>query len=164
VAAIRLGGAGDRVAWAGAVPPRGDLLLMGEDGRAKRVAISEFPRQARNGVGTKAWKSEAGGRLVGAAAGLAETRILVGLRGAAAQTVRLGDFPRRKRTAEPTRPAALKGRKVTALIALDSPVPGAGEKHRAPSGSGGKSKKAGPSRARKTKRPAEAKASGRARG
>jgi DNA gyrase subunit A len=178
VLAVRLGRGGDQVAWAGVIQPRCDLLMIGEDGYARRTSITEFPLQGRHGVGTRAWKAKPGVRLVGAVAGRANTRILLCLRDGSAQSARLGDFSRHKRTSEASSAVKLgRGLRIAAVIALESPPLGADAARRPSSGAGHKPRGHGrpqlgrgklaahpDNMARKSKRDGKGKASGPTRG
>jgi DNA gyrase subunit A len=119
VRAVRLSPASDAVVWAGTIRPGENLLLVDGKGRAKRTPISEFPRQAKSGVGTRAWQS-AEDRLVGAAAGRREDPVLFCFADGHAQVWPLAAFPLRARTAKAARPEAFgKGAKIVRLIALE---------------------------------------------
>jgi DNA gyrase subunit A len=75
-----------------------DLLLLTEDGRAKRSAISQYPKQGRHGKGVLTWKSGEDINLVGAALGKPDHRASALLLKAAARSIRFDDAPRRVRT------------------------------------------------------------------
>jgi len=178
VLAVRLGRGGDQVAWAGVIQPRCDLLMMGEDGSARRTSITEFPPQGRHGVGTRAWKAKLGGRLVGAVAGRGKTRILLCLSDGSVQSQQLGDFSRRKRSSDASSAVKLgRGQRISAVIAMESPPLGAQAARRPSSGAGhqptgrgrpplgrGKLPARPDSTARKSKRYRKGKALGRTRG
>jgi DNA gyrase subunit A len=76
-----------------------DLLLVREDGHAKRVALGQFPIQGRHGKGVLAWKSAGGAQLAGAALGVEDDRVAVHQARGAARSLRVGDAPRRSRGA-----------------------------------------------------------------
>ncbi len=76
-----------------------DLLLVREDGHAKRVALSQFPVQGRHGKGVLAWKAAGGAQLAGAALGVEDDRVAVHQARSAAKSLRVGDAPRRTRGA-----------------------------------------------------------------
>jgi DNA gyrase subunit A len=79
--------------------PQSDLLLVTENGQAKRTPVSQFPTQGRHGKGVRAWKASGEARLAGAAVGLGEDRAVAHLARAAAHSLRFADFPRRSRAA-----------------------------------------------------------------
>jgi DNA gyrase subunit A len=76
-----------------------ELLLVTEEGLAKRTPISQFPVQGRNGKGVLAWRSGGDTRLAGALVGQAEDKLVVHLARVGAKSLRFGDAPRRARSA-----------------------------------------------------------------
>jgi DNA gyrase subunit A len=78
--------------------PGADLIILGHDGRAKRTALSQFPKQGRYGKGVIIWKSGDEVQIVGAAVGRPDGRATAVLARAANRTVRYGDVARRVRT------------------------------------------------------------------
>ena len=99
VRGIRLDDPQSRVVGMGLVVPNNDLLLLTEDGLAKRSALNKFPRQGRHGKGVLAWKSGEDVHLVGAAIGHSSTRVVVHLARGAARSIRFSDAPKKARTA-----------------------------------------------------------------
>ena len=99
VLGIRLEGEDTGIAGMDVVKPGADLLALASNGRAKRMAIKEFPVQGRHGKGVRAWKSAEEAAVAGAIIGSSEDRAVAHLARAAARTVRLGDAPRRGRGA-----------------------------------------------------------------
>ncbi|HEY69112.1 MAG TPA: DNA gyrase subunit A [Anaerolineae bacterium] len=98
-----------------------DLFLLTQDGQAKRSAITQFPKQGRNGKGVLAWKSGEGINLIGAAVGKPDYRASAILSKAAARSLRFDDAPRRARTGSGKVIFEVKeGDRVTALKAVIS--------------------------------------------
>jgi len=110
VSGIKLQGE-DRVVKVMSYPKRGQVLLVGSDGTAKRVAASLFPQQGRYGRGVIASKLPKGVRLVGAAKGRDTDRVILHLEKAAAKAMRLDDAPLMGRAA--------RGKKVIQVKAGD---------------------------------------------
>jgi DNA gyrase/topoisomerase IV subunit A len=81
------------------MPRRGDILLVTSDGKGKRVASDQFPRQGRYGLGVIAWKLPRTAQLVGVAAGKANTRVTLLLDKLAPKAMRLDEAPLQARTA-----------------------------------------------------------------
>ncbi len=92
-------GAGVRVVGMDCLRAEVDLLLVREDGHAKRVALSQFPVQGRHGKGVLAWKATGGAQLAGTALGVEDDRVAVHQSRGAAKSLRVGDAPRRTRGA-----------------------------------------------------------------
>jgi DNA gyrase subunit A len=78
--------------------PNQDLLLLTQDGQAKRSMLSKFPRQGRHGKGVLAWKSGEAVYLVGAAVGQSNDRVIAHMTKGAARSLRFSDVPKRART------------------------------------------------------------------
>jgi DNA gyrase subunit A len=87
-----------KLTGADVLQPGADLIVLGHDGRAKRTALSQFPKQGRYGKGVLIWKSGDDIQVVGAAVGRPDGRATAVLARAANRTVRYGDVPRRVRT------------------------------------------------------------------
>ena len=116
---IRIDDAKTRVVSMCVVTPRSDLLLVTEDGLAKRTLLSKFPRQGRHGKGVLAWKSGEDVRLAGAVLGRANDRAVAHLLKGAARSLRFSDAPRRLRNASGKRLFDVqKGNRVTLLTAV----------------------------------------------
>ncbi len=86
-----------QVVGMGIANPRAEVLVVTTDGKAKRVAVKDFPLQGRHGKGVLVWRG--GEALAGAVLGEAEDRAVVHLARAPARSVRFGDAPRRSRAA-----------------------------------------------------------------
>jgi DNA gyrase subunit A len=93
------GDAGVRLVGIDCLRAEVDLLLVREDGQAKRVALSQFPVQGRYGKGVLAWKCASGPQLAGAVLGQEEDRVAIHSSRGAAKSLRVGDAPRRTRGA-----------------------------------------------------------------
>jgi DNA gyrase subunit A len=93
------GGAGVRVVGMDCLRAEADLLLVREDGRVKRVALSQFPVQGRYGKGVLAWKCASGPQLAGAVLGQEDDRVAIHSSRGVARSLRVGDAPRRTRGA-----------------------------------------------------------------
>jgi DNA gyrase subunit A len=101
VNAIKLG-VGDEVV--GAVVGNGktdaaEVFLIGSDGRAKRVALKDFPSQGRYGRGVIAWDLPLGTKLAGIATGKPNSMVTIHLLKAAAKSSRLDEAGLKKRAA-----------------------------------------------------------------
>jgi DNA gyrase subunit A len=79
----------------------GDLLVVTENGFGKRVPMSQFPVQGRNGKGLRA--SKAGLVLAGASSGTEEDHAFVHLARAGARSLKFSAAPRRSRAANGSR-------------------------------------------------------------
>jgi DNA gyrase subunit A len=89
--------AGDRLVAMECVREGTELLLVRDDGQAKRVALSHFPLQGRYGKGVVAWKTTPAARLAGAALGQEDDRVAIHQTRSGARSLRFGDAPRRTR-------------------------------------------------------------------
>jgi DNA gyrase subunit A len=96
---IRIDDAKTRVVSMCVIAPRSDLLLVTENGLAKRTLLSKFPSQGRHGKGVLAWKSGEDVRLAGAVLGRAKDRAVAHLKKGAARSIRFSDAPKRLRNA-----------------------------------------------------------------
>ncbi len=94
------GDAGVRLVGMDCLRAEADLLLVREDGQAKRVALSQFPVQGRYGKGVLAWRCAGGPQLAGAVLGQEDDRVAVHPSRGAAKSLRVGDAPRRTRGAK----------------------------------------------------------------
>ena len=77
---------GDEVIGLQVLPQAGDLFLVTSDGKAKRVAIKDFPTQGRYGKGVRAWELPRGVKLAGMGIGKGTTHLTLHLLKAAAKT------------------------------------------------------------------------------
>jgi DNA gyrase subunit A len=98
VNSIKLG-VGDEVVGCEILPGDGDLFAVASDGKAKRMAIKDFPVQGRYGRGVILWDMPAGVRLAGLAFGKVNAVVTLHLLKAAAKQSRLDEAPLRKRSA-----------------------------------------------------------------
>ncbi len=87
---------------------RGEILLLTSDGRAKRVAADQFPRQGRHGRGVITWKLGRETQLVGIAAGKANTRLTILLDRLTPKAMRLDEAPLQGRAANGKKVVDLK--------------------------------------------------------
>jgi DNA gyrase subunit A len=78
--------------------PGQELLLISEDGLAKRSNLTKFPTQGRRGKGVLAWKSGEDVSIVGGAIGEQKDRAVIRFNRGAPRSVRFSDAPRRART------------------------------------------------------------------
>jgi DNA gyrase/topoisomerase IV subunit A len=76
-----------------------EVFLIGSDGRAKRVAIADFPSQGRYGRGVIAWDMPLGVKLAGVATGKPNSMVTIHLLKAAAKSSRLDEAGLKKRAA-----------------------------------------------------------------
>ena len=91
-------GIGDQVTGAEVITSAGaDVFLLGSDGKAKRVALKEFPAQGRYGKGVIAWELPLGVTLAGLAMGKPNNTLTIHLRKAAARQARLDEAGLKKR-------------------------------------------------------------------
>jgi DNA gyrase subunit A len=92
-------GIGDQVVGAAVVPGEGDLFVLASDGKAKRIALKDFPKQGRYGRGVIAWELPKGVELAGLALGKGNATVTIHLRKAAAKSARLDEAGLKKRAA-----------------------------------------------------------------
>jgi DNA gyrase/topoisomerase IV subunit A len=99
VNAIKLG-VGDEVVGAETLAgDAGEVLLVSSDGKAKRVAVKDFPSQGRYGRGVIGWDMPLGTKLAGIATGKPNSQITIHLLKAAAKAARLDEAGLKKRAA-----------------------------------------------------------------
>lgn len=92
-------GVGDQVVGAQILPAAGDLFVIASDGKAKRLAQSDFPAQGRYGKGVIVWELPRAVKLVGLALGKPNAVVTLHLLKAAPKMTRLDAAPLRKRSA-----------------------------------------------------------------
>jgi len=68
---------GDMVIGSGILGKEGSVILFTTDGRAKRVAASDFPVQGRNGMGVSGWKLNADKSVVAVGVGTSDDRYII---------------------------------------------------------------------------------------
>jgi len=122
VMGVKMTDAEDRVVALAVVRPRSDLLVVAEDGRAKRTPLSEYPTQSRYGQGVITARFAAPGvGLAGACVVQASTPVVLVTQKGAAKTVRARSAPRMGRPTQGRRIIALrKGDRVYNVLC---PVP-----------------------------------------
>jgi DNA gyrase subunit A len=98
VMGIKLG-VGDFVAGAVLLPQPGDVFLITDSGKAKRVPANHFPRQGRYGLGVQAWKLAPKENLVGLAVGKGTTRAALHTNRLLPKAIRLDEAPLQTRVA-----------------------------------------------------------------
>jgi DNA gyrase subunit A len=98
-------GVGDQVVGAAILPSEGDLFVLASDGKAKRIAVKDFPSQGRYGRGVIVWEMFLGTTLAGLAVGKGNAVVTIHLHKAAAKSARLDEAGIKKR-------AALRGDRV----------------------------------------------------
>jgi len=124
VKGIKLGGAEDRVVAMVMARPRSDLLVVTQDGRAKRTPMNEYPIQSRYGQGVLTARfSTPDTRLAGACVLQAGDPIVLVTEKGAAKTIRARNAPRRGRATQGQEIIALRGQDVvvSAFVPLLSP-------------------------------------------
>jgi DNA gyrase subunit A len=128
VGGIKLG-KNDEVTGMVLAPSRGEILFIASDGKAKRVATSQFPVQGRFGRGVLAWKLTRTSRLVGVATGKETTHLAVHLDKLAPKAFRMDEVAAQTRSARGRTLVALKvGDEVISLTApWNVPRPLSGE-------------------------------------
>lgn len=89
---------GDEVIGGGNASQRGEVLLITNRGRAKRIETRQFPLQGRYGYGVISWKLPEGEHVVGSMIGLLTSNGVVHFKEAASRLVRVTDAPRCNRT------------------------------------------------------------------
>ncbi|MEZ0395044.1 MAG: DNA gyrase subunit A [Anaerolineales bacterium] len=92
-------GVGDEVVGVQILPATGDLFVVTSDGKAKRIAPSDFPAQGRYGKGVLVWELPRGVKLAGLALGKPNAVVTLHLLRAAPKMTRLDAAPLRKRSA-----------------------------------------------------------------
>ena len=92
-------GVGDEVVGCLILPAEGDVLVVGSDGKAKRIAQKEFPVQGRYGRGVILWDLPLGVKLAGLAVGKGTHVITLHLLKAAPKMTRLDEAGLKKRAA-----------------------------------------------------------------
>jgi DNA gyrase subunit A len=97
VMGMRLDDESDWLVGVGIPIPGQELLIVTEDGQAKRSPIKDYPTQGRYGKGVITWKSGEGTRLAGGTIGEAKDRAIVRFARSAPRSLRLGDAPKRAR-------------------------------------------------------------------
>ncbi|MBN1954781.1 MAG: DNA gyrase subunit A [Anaerolineae bacterium] len=132
VMGVKLEGPEDRVVAAAVTRPRSDLLVVAEDGRAKRTSLTDYPTQGRNGKGVIAARfSSPGIGLAGACVVQSNDPVVLITEKGAAKTIRARSADRMGRTAQGNSIIALrKGDRVSNAF---SPLP----RSKQESGSGG---------------------------
>jgi len=100
VLGVKLNGAADRVVALDVVRPRADLLIVANNGYAKRTPLSEYPTQGRNGVGVVAGRLARGAALVGACVVNADDKVLLVMAGGAGRVLRAASAPRMGRATQ----------------------------------------------------------------
>jgi DNA gyrase subunit A len=110
VKGVRLAGKDDRVVGMAAARPEADLLVVADDGRAKRTPLAEYPTQGRYGQGVLSARFAGPGvSLVGGCVvGDDDVVVLVTEKGAA-KTIRAGAAPSMGRSARGNSIIALRG-------------------------------------------------------
>ncbi len=89
---------GDEVIGGGNASQRGEVLLITNRGRAKRIETRQFPLQGRYGYGVISWKLPEGEHVVGSMIGLLTSNGVVHFKEAASRLVRVTDAPSCNRT------------------------------------------------------------------
>ena len=83
----------DEVVGGGNASQRGDVLVVTNRGRAKRIDPNQFPTQGRYGYGVITWKLPDGESVVGAMLGLLTSNGVLHFKEAASRLVRVTDAP-----------------------------------------------------------------------
>jgi len=98
VAGIKLG-VGDEVIGMDLIPETGEVMVLASDGSAKRMPLTEFPAQGRNGQGVIACRLAPTVRLVGMMIGKGAQRGMLHFERAAGRFMRLDEASQKTRTA-----------------------------------------------------------------
>jgi DNA gyrase subunit A len=88
----------DEVVGGGNASQRGEILLVTNRGKAKRLDTSQFPLQGRYGFGVIAWKLPDDEHIIGSLIGLLTSNGVVHFKEAASRLVRVTDAPSCNRT------------------------------------------------------------------
>jgi DNA gyrase subunit A len=100
VQAIKLSKPGDAIVAMSVVDPKGEAFLVTDVGMGKRVPLKDFPTQGRYGVGTIAMAVTGKAKIVGAAIGAPDDKlVMITTKGGA----RLGKFDEAPRRGRPAR-------------------------------------------------------------
>ncbi len=124
VKGIKLGGGEDRVVAMAVARPRSDLLVVTQNGQAKRTPLSEYPTQSRHGQGVLTTRFAApDARLAGACVLQASDPVILVTKKGAAKTLRARNAPRMGRATRGQAVIALRGRDVivSAFVPLLQP-------------------------------------------
>jgi DNA gyrase subunit A len=97
VMGMRLDEKDDALVGMGVVVAKQELLIVTEDGQAKRSPLKDYPRQGRYGKGVITWKSADDIKLAGGATGEAKDRAVIRFNRSAPRSLRFGDAPKRAR-------------------------------------------------------------------
>ncbi len=97
VMGMKIDDSDDQIVGMDKILPRGELLLVTENGWAQRTGLNQFPKQGRYGKGVLAWKSGKGIFLAGAAVGLSDHRSAVKFSKSATRSLRFADVVRKNR-------------------------------------------------------------------
>ncbi|HQU35796.1 MAG TPA: DNA gyrase C-terminal beta-propeller domain-containing protein, partial [Anaerolineales bacterium] len=89
----------DEVVGAEVLPSEGEVFLLTNDGKAKRVEEKEFPKQGRYGKGVIAWEVSSKEKLVGVVTGTPNHMATIHLSKGAPKSTRLDAASLRKRAA-----------------------------------------------------------------
>jgi DNA gyrase subunit A len=113
VMGVKLSGEDDRVVALAVARARSDLLVVAEDGQAKRTPLSEYPTQGRYGQGVVAARLAAPEvHLAGACVVQASDPVVLVTKRGAAKTIRARNAPRMGRATQGQEIIALRGRDV----------------------------------------------------
>jgi DNA gyrase subunit A len=119
VMGMKLESKDDRIVGMHKIISRSDVLLLSENGFAKRTGLSQFPRQGRYGKGVLTWKSGEGVVLAGSAVGNADQRVKVTFSKSAPKSLRFGDAVRRNRASSGNDVFELApGNRVTGIVPI----------------------------------------------
>ncbi|HOR19778.1 MAG TPA: DNA topoisomerase 4 subunit A [Brevefilum sp.] len=89
---------GDEVVGGGNASLRGEILLVTNRGKAKRMEPSQFPLQGRYGLGVIAWRLPDDEHVAGSMIGILTSNGVVHFKEAASRLLRVTDAPSRTRT------------------------------------------------------------------
>ena len=122
VKGVRLAGKKDRLVGLSAARPGADLLVVAEDGRAKRTPLSEYPTQGRYGQGVLSARFAASGvSLVGGCVVDNDDAVVLVTEKGAAKTIRARTAPSMGRSARGKVVIAVRGSdRVSAVLCAKS--------------------------------------------
>jgi DNA gyrase subunit A len=97
VMGIRLSRPDELVAIAAIPKTREEVILAAANGLAKRVPVSQYPVQGRNGVGISTWKIGGKFQIIGGFSGTADDRMFLVSREGQSRALPVGEVPKRTR-------------------------------------------------------------------
>ena len=110
----------DVVIGAGVASRKGEVLLVNNQGKAKRIAPDEFPVQGRYGYGVITWKLSKGEKVIGMMVGLLTHNGVLHFKEAASRLVHITDAPSCNRMQKGEKVVDIK--KEDAILEMTAPL------------------------------------------